>query len=258
MAFDPNFNAEFVVYQANNRIFNSNNLDFSDWSYLEVGPTCTIFKTLNIDSSLPSLFIIPNINNESFYSITKIIQMTESSLYSYHKVYIINWCHKDDTIKDFKDKAELFSDEIKSDDINMKYDIMIKFMSNSAKLLNYIITKGLNLNNVHLLGCGVGGGIAIQLLPFDNIYNGLFLFEPFSPLNICNLLDIKHRLQKIKFRISWNASEKLFQSNEKKHYEKALDFFKRKYNLNNYICKYYGLNDYEINPDFICDFNSNY
>jgi hypothetical protein len=254
MAFDPNFNSEFTVFPASDFV----GMDFKDWTYQEIGPTCTITKKINSDINAPSLFVIPNITNESFYSVAKIIQMTETRLTTYHKIHIINWCHKDDTIKNFKDRAELISDEIKSDDINVKYDTMNKFLNNSAKLLNYIITKGLKSNNIHLLGCGVGGGIAIQLLPFDNIYNGLFLFEPVSPLNICNLLEIKHRLQKIKFRISWNATDNILQSNEKKHYEMALAYFKRKYNSNNYTCKYYGYSDYEINPDFICELISNY
>jgi len=273
MAYDMKFDSNII--SANDFLTNYYNikdmmgnkigmLDFKEWKLQEFGPTCIVSKKMSSDIMKPNLFVIPDISNDSFYSTMKIIQMVENRLTSYHMIYVINWCYKDDVIKEFHISFTEKTDDIKSDDRTVKYNPMIEFMKNSAKLLNHVIKNDLRLNNVHLLAKNIGAGIAIQLLPIDPIYTGLFLSSPSSPLNVCNFIELtampQNRLRNIKFRFAWNIDNENIEPwgeaslKERESYDKIMAVFERRYGSIDYISRYYDKGfGHEIHPDFICD-----
>jgi alpha-beta hydrolase superfamily lysophospholipase len=54
----------------------------------------------------------------------------------------------------------------------------------------------MKLQNVHILGKSAGAGIAIHIMDKSDIYTGLFLVVPSSPLNVQLLRELpKDRLK---------------------------------------------------------------
>lgn len=99
----------------------------------------------------------------------------------------------------------------------------------------------LNLTNVHLLGKCAGGGLAIHTITKSNIYSGLFLSVPASPLNVEKLKELnKTQKNKIRFIFTWDKNDDYpFNWNrksneEKEYYDKTMKKLKIK-NYESYI-----------------------
>jgi hypothetical protein len=127
---------------------------------------------------LPSLVTIPDFNNTSYKNVTDIITSMEYYLAKkYHKIYIINWCGVDNTLKE------------RYDDIKMDED-MTDFGLRLAKYLDLIFVHKYKLTNIHLLATSYGSIVATCMLQVNRIYSGLFLSSP-SDINSLNLIKNK-------------------------------------------------------------------
>jgi len=79
----------------------------------------------------------------------------------------------------------------------------ISFQEDVSYVIDKII-RAIKLTNVHVLGKSAGAGIAIHIMDKSDIYTGLFLVVPSSPLNVQVLRELpKEKLESIKFRFMW-------------------------------------------------------
>jgi len=189
----------------------------------------------NDDNDSPNLVAWAGVSLKSFCNTSRIIMNNIESLKNcYQAIYIIclenikdiqlecfpsrDAKNKASTITGSEDDRELTfeSKKYKLTDpaenyewIAFKNENEISFQEKSSYIFDKIIRaikleNNHKLENVHILGKSAGAGIAIHIMNKDNIYTGLFLAVPSSPLNVQLLRELpKERLQKIKFRFMW-------------------------------------------------------
>jgi len=230
MAFDPNFGKYISsIY--------SIKLQTGRWFVQSFGPINIIFNEMNNDNMLPSLVTIPDFNKTSYQNTTDIITNMDHYLAKkYHKIYIIDWCGVDNTLKE------------RYDDIKMDED-MTNFGLILAKYLDLIFVNKYKLTNIHLLATSYGSMVATYMLQLNTIYSGLFLSSPSIPSNVYSFNNIGYKLKNVKLRFSWNIDSPTM--DDKTIYD-AINSIS--HNKLNYKSRYYSpefMNT--IHPDFILD-----
>lgn len=204
------------------------------WLKQSFGPLTIIFTDINNDINLPSLVVIPDFNNSSYMNATDIITSMEHHLAKkYNKIYIIDWCGINNTLK------ERF-DDIKTD------DDMITLGLRYARYLDLIFVNKYKMNNIHLLADSYGSMVATYMLHINPIYKGLFLSSPYIPSDVHSIKQLGDKLKNIKFRLAWNIDNNMIDM--KDSYDNMIG---RKID---YKSRYYppGFMN-SIHPDFILD-----
>jgi len=300
---EPRSGFEFIE-QCNKEI--KKELDFGTWTLYTVSSTSgkletqyKIFriikkefndnKELNVNEDLPNFVAWAGFSRKSFCNSTRIIMQKLDSLKKCYKaVYII--CLEN--IKDLQKKSVEPRDkkkinDYKDDSGKLKYDLANiesnykwrAFKNEDEIALNEEVSiiidkilRAMNLRNVHILGKSAGAGIAIHIMNKSDIYTGLFLAVPSSPLNIRLLRNLsKEKLETIKFRFAWivediydfdwHQEEKKNEKSkdEKKYYDAEIEYIRKNIApVNNYNSYLYNGNEetkpsdnHEIHPDFL-------
>lgn len=183
---------------------------------------------INKDTTLPTLFGIPNIDNIEMEDMMKvIIGLLPILEKKYHKICIIKFCYINNMMKESMDKASIGRDDIKTDDITIINKDLIDYYEKCAMLTHYIIINR-KLRNVEVLSKDKGCCIAVNLVSKSTNYSKLNLMSPDS---LC-LLKLNH-IKNIKMHVGWNCNMKSM--HDKDMYDMAI----KKLNITQYISKMY-------------------
>jgi hypothetical protein len=223
-----------------------NNLEFEIFHFennklLKVYGKNYILKCiLNSNTELPNLVLLAGFSNKSIINSSKVLlENIDKIKNKYQAVYI--YCYSE---KEFK-KHQFDACSIRDQKKNENYKEIEKIYESEIKLndkLGIFIDKclrspGLNLTNVHLLGKCAGGGLAIHTITKSNIYSGLLLAVPASPLNVLKLKKLNN-IQKnnIRFIFTWEKNDDYpFDWNKKSNQEKEYyDKTMKKLKIKNY------------------------
>jgi hypothetical protein len=219
------------------KIFNTNNnCESKDYKYnkhkCELDSKCTwndgcFYKDGSAAAkyeTLPNLVVMAGFSTKSFCNTTKVIMQKLDSLKKcYRAVYVIcldnlkkiqgDYCdYRDSEIKREPTDEEkrknpelenIYSDSYRS----WRNDRELETNQKIANIIDKIL-RNLNLKNVHILGKCAGGLVAINAISKSDIYTGLLLAVPGSPLNVKELENIStDKLKKMKFRFQWNQDD---------------------------------------------------
>ena len=178
-----------------------------------------IFENAHL-KNLPNLVVLPGFSLKSFCGSTNVIfNNLEYIMNHFSSLYII--CYDDAKIKSLQKTACTIRDKFLEDKSITLYDISdqskyteaympeIAMNENIAICIDKILRSPvINLSNVHLLGKSASGGVAIHTIDKSDIYTGLYLTVPSSPLDVKYLLDIDEKrlyhITKIKYRFAWS------------------------------------------------------
>ena len=253
-------------------------------------PFIFITKKLNENEKLPNLVAWAGVSLGSFCNTTRIIMNNLEDLKKcYQAVYIIslgnikpihNACFpcrdakmkassidedRKLTYNDGINKAKTFDLKKKEENyewIAFKNKDEISFQEDISYIIDKIV-RAKDLKNVHILGKSAGAGIAIHIMDKSEVYTGLFLAVPSSPLNVLLLRDLpKERLKNIKFRFMWikqdgmvfdwqkdegiNLENESRNLHEKELYDSEMKYIKENLsdNILNYVSNTYeGINE---------------
>jgi hypothetical protein len=239
------------------------------------GPCAVYMKLLSPETDLPDLFVVTGISAESMISTSRIIIMQLDTLKKkYHRIFIIKFCHTNDSLKRMHTKACELRDGIKLEEKfitipaksasevpkrkwisnrNEVYKPELDFYTMMAQLVNHIITKELLLTNVEVLGKSAGGCIAIHLITMNPIYTALYLASPASPFNVIKLKELEiSRKQSMRFHFGWPENDIKYRD-QKFLYDNMME----KLEIVNYRSQMYSMIEinkgHELHPDMIND-----
>lgn len=143
---------------------------------------CSIYRISLNQNNDNNLFLIPNINKQSFEkTIGMVITKLDTLAKKYKDIYIFNFCHMNNTMLDIVNKI----DEEKTNDM---YDMFIKKWAGS---INNIISNLLHISNVELLGVGNGNMIILAMIGMNNIYTSIYITNIFHNFDIKKLTNKK-------------------------------------------------------------------
>jgi hypothetical protein len=204
---------------------------FQNKQLLKLYGTNYILKCiLTNNDNLPNLVLLSGFSNKSIINSSKVVLKNINKIkHKYQALYI--FCYSEKEFKKYQFDACQIRDKIKND-YNSEIDKIYKSEIDLNDKLGNIIDKclrSLNLKNVHLLGKCAGGGLAIHTITKSNIYSGLFLAVPASPLNVLKLNKLNN-IQKTNIRciftweknddypFDWNRKS----NEEKEYYDKTM------------------------------------
>lgn len=191
---------------------------WNEGCFIKDGSPAALHKTL------PNLVVMAGFSLKSFCNTISIIMDKINDLENvYRSVFVIclenfkklqgEYCNIRDksniiSEEEFRSNPELALSKAKSleyKELRNKKELEVN--ERLATIIDKIIRK-LKLDNVHILGKCAGGLLAINAIFCSDIYTGLFLSVPASPLNVTKLRTLsKDKLKKIKFRFHWNADD---------------------------------------------------
>ena len=245
------------------------------WHLYTFGPSAVYMKQLSEESEFPDLFVVTGISAESMISTSRIIIMQLDTLKKkYHRIFIIKFCHTNDSLKRLHTKACDLRNKMKLEEKfviipaqsasevpkqkwfsnrNQVYKSELDFYTMIAQLVNHIITKELLLTNVEVLGKSAGGCIAIHLVTMNPIYTALYLASPASPFNVSKLKELEiSRKQSMHFHFGWPVNDIIYRD-QKYLYDNMIDEIE----IVNYKSQMYSMIDindgHELHPDMIND-----
>lgn len=234
----------------------------------EYGIFRIICKEIDISSDKPNFVAMAGASEGSFCGSTKIITDNIKLLSGYRAIYIICW--DTNKIKAIKEEAFATLDErktafqknypkIDNNDIEYRtfcYEPEIRMYSNLGFIIDKIL-KCLNLQNVHLLGKSMGGGIAMHTVSKSDIYTKLFLAVPAGCQYSLPLEKLGERLNHFRCIVGWNDNDTemlsgLVSTKNQPYYEKEFKKLKKKYPGFSYEQHMFkDGNGHEINPKLI-------
>ena len=232
-------NIMHVIINLNN---NYNNLHFKIFHFDNYkifklyGTNYLIKYLLNDNINLPNLVLLSGFSNKSIINSSKVVLNNIDKIKDkYQAFYIFVYSEKE--FKKHQIEACNIRDQQKLNTKNsfkQIYQSEIKLNEILGTLIDKCLrSPDLNLTNVVLLGKCAGGGVAIHTITKSNIYTGLILSVPASPLNVIHLKKL-NEVQKnnIKFIFTWDKNDDfLFDWNrksneEKKFYDKTMNKLK--------------------------------
>lgn len=231
----------------------TNNLDKNSFSFYYFdnekiiklyGKNYIIKYNLTNNSNLPNLVLLSGFSNKSIINSSRVVFENINKIENkYQALYI--FCYSENEFKKYQKDACDLRDKMKENvlnSFNKIYESEIKLNDQLATIIDKCLrSPDLNLTNVHLLGKCAGGGLAIHTITKSNIYSGLFLSVPASPLNVEKLKELnKTQKNKIRFIFTWDKNDDYpFNWNrksneEKEYYDKTMKKLKIK-NYESYI-----------------------
>jgi hypothetical protein len=191
------------------------------------GTNYLIKYNLTNNFKLPNLVLLSGFSNKSIINSSKVVFNNINKIKDKYQAFYI-FCYSEKEFKKYQIDACNLRDQKKlniKNSLNQIYESEIKLNDKLGTFIDKCLrSPNLNLTNVHILGKCAGGGVAIHTITKSNIYTGLFLSVPASPLNILKLKQLND-IQKnnIRFIFTWEQNDDyLFdwgrKSNEEKHY----------------------------------------